>query len=86
MLNGINQNAIACLMVCLLALSGVGLAQAEPERSEHQYGGIIDNIATRVAQLNALTWNQYQWKWKFRRDGRFADLTRASESHYDCYL
>ena len=56
MLNGINQNAMACLMVCLLALSGVGLAQAEPERSEPQYGGIINNIATRVAQLYALTW------------------------------
>ena len=41
MRNGINQNAIACLMVCLLALSGVGLAQAEPECSESQYGGTI---------------------------------------------
>ena len=49
MRNGINQNAIACLMVCLLELSGVGLAQAEPERSEPQYVGIINNIATRVS-------------------------------------
>ena len=73
MRNGMNQNAIACLMVCLLALSGVGLAQAEPERSEPQYGGTI-NIATRVAQLNALTWNQYKWQWKFQHDGLFADF------------
>ena len=36
-------------MVCLLELSGVGLAQAEPERSEPQYVGIINNIATRVS-------------------------------------
>ena len=49
-----------------------GAAHGGPERETPQYGGTI-NIATRVAQLNALTWNQYKWQWKVNHDGLFLD-------------
>jgi len=55
--------------------------------------GIYVLLLTIVAGFQSLqvsladeTWNKYKWQWKFQTDGLFADLTRASDSHYDCYL
>ena len=64
-----NLTAVVCGTVFLL---GVGLAQAEPERGEPQYGGTV-NILTRLAALNPLSFNQYDFVWKTNPDGLFLD-------------
>ena len=74
-------NLLVCGLVFCLAATGTGVVQAEPERETPQYGGTI-NIATRVAQLNALTWNQYKWQWKFQHDGLFADFLIAGDLEF----
>jgi peptide/nickel transport system substrate-binding protein len=67
-----NLSLVVCGMVFLSATLGVESAQAEPARGEPQYGGTV-NILTRLAALNALSFNQYDWPWKTNHDALFLE-------------
>ena len=46
--------------------------EAGPARGEPQYGGTV-NVLTRLAALNALSFNQYNWAWKTNHDALFLE-------------
>ena len=65
-------SGVVCAAVLLQATLCAGAAQAGPERGEPQYGGTV-NILTRLAALNALSFNQYDWPWKTNHDALFLE-------------
>ena len=66
------RNIVARVLVVLSTILAVHPALAGPERGEPQYGGTV-NILTRLAALNALSFNQYDWVWKTNHDGLFLE-------------
>lgn len=65
-------NIVFGVFVVLSIVFVVNPTLAGPERGEPQYGGTV-NILTRLAGLNALSFNQYDWVWKTNHDGLFLE-------------
>lgn len=63
---------LACLLVFVSSGTSAVLADDASERAEPQYGGTV-NILTRLAALNALSFNQYDWPWKTNHDALFLE-------------
>ena len=68
----IERAASLCVVILLLAVLPVGTTSAAPEREAPQYGGTVE-ILTRLAALNALSFNQYNWPWKTNHDALFLE-------------
>ena len=55
-----------------LSLVAADSIQAAPEREQPRYGGTV-NVLTRLAALNALSFNQYNFVWKTNHDALFLE-------------
>ena len=55
-----------------LSLVAADSIQAGPEREQPRYGGTV-NVLTRLAALNALSFNQYNFVWKPNHDALFLE-------------
>jgi peptide/nickel transport system substrate-binding protein len=55
-----------------LSLVAADSIQAGPEREQPRYGGTV-NVLTRLAALNALSFNQYNFVWKTNHDALFLE-------------
>ena len=74
---GFNLTTLFCVVALFQVVWCAEVAVAEPERGKPQYGGTVE-ILTRLAALNALSFNQYDWPWKTNHDALFLEhLTKG---------
>ena len=74
---GFNLTTLFCVVALFQVVWCAEVAVAETERGKPQYGGTVE-ILTRLAALNALSFNQYDWPWKTNHDALFLEhLTKG---------
>ena len=77
----LDLTGVFCAVTLLQAMLFVELVKAAPERGTPQYGGTV-NILPRLAALNALSFNQYDFVWKTNHDGLFLEYLAKGDLNF----